>query len=102
MIERPWAKKRIVKADIIVDVGRTEYQSLEIMINELNELFDEHRDFGKCHAYLDKTEKLFCKLCNHEYEEMYEDDDWDKKHPKCQWCGGGETEYMLKRLEESK
>ena len=110
MIERPWTKeiktRYWVELEIPYDLIRkssNEERALETISEDLNNLFKDHYMWQGFSSNVNFETKVVCAFCSHEYtEEMYNEKDVERKHPLCAWCGKGEIEYMIKKLEMAK
>ncbi len=107
MIRRPWTKEVITDKWIEIRIPYTfsDQKSkirYETIAEDLNRLLKDHYMWKDFEAEVNTSKEEQCIFCGHKYEEMYEDDDYSKERPLCQWCGKGELEMMLKKLEESK
>jgi hypothetical protein len=108
---RPWTKVEITDSwieirvpfkvsDIISKFATA--RALEAVADDLNHLLKDHYLWKDYTAEVNTAEEEQCIFCGHKYGEYYENDDKNKEHPKCSFCGKGETELMLKKLEAAK
>ena len=97
-----WAE--LVKRNYRVIVSQRYAESerdLQILADSLNDLLKEHKDWNNTYAEVDHDEVVYCKLCNYEYSPDIQFDENNKRIETCSWCGGGLTEYAIKKLKEA-
>ena len=97
----PWVELRKENWRVEVDQrGANTPNDMEILADDLNALFKEHRDWydNNTNANVNYDEFVYCKLCNQKYIPSYDE---KRKEEVCQYCGGGKLELALKILKDS-
>jgi hypothetical protein len=101
-MERAWTKKK--KINYRVEVSRRSFRGrdpediCEEIAEDLNTLFQEHKDFDTHRAEINYDEIDVCFFC----DEPYEEDTDVKGEPYCAICGKGPKEMMLEKLKDAK
>lgn len=100
----PWTKKceenhRVeVTRRSISSHPKSKLRDLENLADDLNELFENHRDWDDAHADYTFDEVFRCIFCDEIYVPDY-DEEKDKEY--CRNCGKGKLEYAVKKMAES-
>lgn len=98
MISPEWIELRKENYRVVVDQKYCNTPNdMEGLSEELNKLFDEHKEWNDTKAYVDYDEHQYCKLCRQIYESIY---DKKRKELLCASCGGGKLEYALQKLKQ--
>ena len=98
---------RIAKVNYRVEVSQPRLSSnskfiekdLDNLADELNELFESHRNWGDTNAEATYDEVVKCQMCGNVYIPYYVE---ETKEIVCDVCGKGKLEWTLKILAESK
>jgi hypothetical protein len=98
---------RIAKVNYRVEVSQPGLSSnpkfiekdLDNLADELNELFESHKNWSDTRAEATYDEAVLCQFCGNVYVPYYEE---DRKDTVCDMCGKGKYEWAIEILEKSK
>jgi hypothetical protein len=93
---------RIAKVNYRVEVsqpGLSLEKDLDNLADELNELFESHKNWSDTRAEATYDEAVLCQFCGNVYVPYYEE---DRKDTVCDMCGKGKYEWAIEILEKSK
>ena len=96
MKNRDWVELKNVNYRVIVNRHHSDtVKDMESLRDDLNDLFNDHKDWNDTHAEVDYDEIEYCKLCGEKYIPGYDE---VKKGEVCQFCGEGLLEFCIKKL----